>query len=317
MSLLKKIIIYLRPIRYFLRLFFHSPKYLHQKITVDFKKDSIAKKIKKNFHIVWCAGLPKSGTTLIENILSQLPMVQGNNSMLRIYDNSNLDHVHGITENMFKKFPRNKITYVKTHSHFSEKYIDIANKYNSKIIISLRDIRDAMISRYFHVKNDKTFLRHNLLKDLNFKEGFILSLSQSLNRDYDAIDWQTSDGNFKKPIEYYYKWIENWKNFAEKNENCLILWFEDYVKDPKKYINKIIKHLEFDSIDVDELYLKLESNKKFLKKRNLEENLNLIEPQTFRKGTYGDWKTVLDEEILEKFYSFLPGDISKIEYKNQ
>ena len=40
--------------------------------------------------------------------------------------------------------------------------------------------------------------------------------------------------------------------------------------------------------------------RKFLKKRNLEENLNLIEPQTFRKGTYGDWKTVLDEEILEE-----------------
>ena len=52
-------------------------------------------------------------------------------------------------------------------------------------------------------------------------------------------------------------------------------------------------------------------------RRDLEENLNLIEPQTFRKGTYGDWKTVLDEEILEKFYSFFPGDISKIDYKIQ
>ena len=92
---------YLRPIRYLIRLFFHSPKLLFKKINSDFKKDYNAKKLNKKYHIVWCPGLWKSGTTLIEDILKELPLVQANNSFFRIYDDSNLDHIHGISEEMF------------------------------------------------------------------------------------------------------------------------------------------------------------------------------------------------------------------------
>ena len=314
--MIKKIIVYLRPIKLLIRLFFYSPKYFYKKIITDLEKEAFSKKLKKNFHIVWCAGLAKSGTTLIEEILRELPMLQINNSVLRIYDDTNLDHIHGITDKMFSKFPKNKLSFLKTHSHYNKHYTDIANKYNSKIIISMRDIRDVMISRYFHAKSDKAFFKYNLLNDLSFKEGFIMSLKESLMLKYDPADWKLGTGEtFQIPLQYYYRWILDWQNYAKKNSNCLILWFEDFIADPKNYIKKITNYLEFEDFEINKMLLKLESNRGLLKKRNLVDNLNQFQPQTFRKGESEGWKKVLDDEILKEFYSILPDDINKIEYK--
>ena len=72
--MIKKILVFFRPIRYLIKLFFYSPKYLYEKVSSDFKKDLYSKKLQKKFHIVWCAGLAKSGTTLIEEILKELPL---------------------------------------------------------------------------------------------------------------------------------------------------------------------------------------------------------------------------------------------------
>ena len=41
---------------------------------------------------------------------------------------------------MFFYAYKNKLSYLKTHTHFSQKYFNIAKKYNVKIIVSLRDL---------------------------------------------------------------------------------------------------------------------------------------------------------------------------------
>ena len=310
--MIKKIKIILRPIKYIFKFFLYSPKLLFKKINRDFKKDLYSKKLKKKFHIVWCAGLPKSGTTLIENILEELPMIQANNSLFRIFDNRNLNNIHAISGQMFEKFPKDKLTFLKTHTYYSEDSINLANKYRTKIIISMRDIRDVMISRYFHAMSDKTFFQHNLIKNLDFKEGFIISLKE----EYKGTEWEAGiNGKFKKPIEYYYKWILDWQNYAKNNTSCLVLWFEEFVENPKNYIKKIIDYLEFDHMDVDKIYIKLQADRKMLQSRSLKENLNHFESKTFRKGVSGEWKKILDNDILKKFYSILPGDINEIIYK--
>ena len=56
-----------------------------------------------------------------------------------------------------------------------EKYENIAKNHNLKIIISMRDLRDMLISRYFHIMNDNSHWLHHQIKDLNFTDGFISS----------------------------------------------------------------------------------------------------------------------------------------------
>lgn len=50
----------------------------------DLKKDIFFKNKNSKYRFVWCAGLPKSGTTLIENVFDYLPYVRLNSSILRI-----------------------------------------------------------------------------------------------------------------------------------------------------------------------------------------------------------------------------------------
>ena len=78
----------------------------------DLNKDISSKKYSSINKKVWCAGLPKSGTTLIEEIINILPYVQLNISPLRNFKIGQLDHEHGINENMFKSAPKNKYSFL-------------------------------------------------------------------------------------------------------------------------------------------------------------------------------------------------------------
>ena len=99
-------------------------------IKEDIRKDLSFKKFNSPYHKVWCAGLPKSGTTLIEKIIDILPYVKLNNSFLRVYHQGELDHGHGISDYMFQNIKNDKYTFLKTHTHYEKKYEDIAHRHN-------------------------------------------------------------------------------------------------------------------------------------------------------------------------------------------
>ena len=141
-------------------------------ISVDYKKDLSCKNFKSKYHFVWCAGLPKSGTTLVEQIFDNLPYVRQNNSFNRVYYTGKLDHDHGISNEMFKNYSKTKYTFLKTHTHYDKKYEDIAINNNLKIIISLRDLRDMLISRYFHILADKKALASSKIKKFSIYRRF-------------------------------------------------------------------------------------------------------------------------------------------------
>lgn len=269
----------------------------------DIKKDYNFKKFNSPHNNVWCAGLPKSGTTLLEKIIDFLPYVKLNNSILRIYNQENLDHEHGISNNMFNNLKNNKYTFLKTHTHYEKKYEDIANKNGLRIIISLRDLRDMLISRYFHILSDKDHWLHNQIKDLDFTNGFIHSIKTQSKKDS------------PNALNYYYYWILNWHKEAKSN-NYLILWYEDYKKNPLKYINKTLEYLEFSEFSSFEIEKKLSLARK--KKILLSESLKNYgrSKDTFRKGEVGEWKKYFNKKINEYFNNNIPGPIENITYEN-
>ena len=195
----------------------------------------------------------KSGTTLIEKILDILPYVRLNNSFYRVYLTGKQEYDHGISNYNFENLTNDKFTFLKTHSHYEKKYENIAKNHNLKIIISLRDLRDMLISRYFHIMNDNKHWLHYHIKDLNFTDGFISSMKNQWNK------------NYPNSLDYYYHWINNWHEVARKNE-YLILWFEDFKIDRKKYIGNILKYLDFREFSIDEIEEKISNPEKNKKK---------------------------------------------------
>ena len=92
--------------RWFLR-FLKFPKDFFEILLKDFKRDYINKK-KYKYNFIFIIGLPKSGTTLIENILSAIGYVDMKFSPLRIYQ-SNKKTIHMIFLEIFLNTYRKKI----------------------------------------------------------------------------------------------------------------------------------------------------------------------------------------------------------------
>lgn len=269
---------------------------------LDFKKDLKANKVNSEIKFVWCPGLPKSGTTLLEQILEKLPYVRLESSFLRIYDNKNLDHGHGISKKMFSNIPKNKFTFLKTHTHFTNEYEKIALNKQAKIIVSVRDLRDMLISRYYHIMIDSNHWLHNRVKKLNFSEGFILSLKEK------------SSPELESALVYYYKWIKDWLIVANQR-NYLVLWYEDYKINPIKYISRIITYTNNNNYSPENIENEIQNERS--KKKNLSNSIYNYgrSKSTFRKGLVGEWKSLFNNEINDYINKNLPGPIEEISYK--
>lgn len=272
-------------------------------IIKDYKKDKNARFCKSKFKKVWCAGLPKSGTTLIEAIFEELPYVRQNASFNRIFFTNKLDHPHGISEDIFKFMPSNKYTFIKTHTHYLKKYESVYKNFDLRIIISLRDLRDMLISRYYHILSDKSHYLNKIILDMNKTDGFIYSI-KNISSDDDT-----------STLGYYYNWIKNWLKVANQND-YLILWYEDYNKDPIQYIKKILNYVELNNYDPNDIYKKLtlKNKTKHILTKSLSEYGR--DKSTFRKGEVEQWKKFFNEEINKFFYDNLPGNFELIKYND-
>lgn len=263
----------------------------------DLKIDYINKKeFKHNF--IFVVGLPKSGSTLIENILKTVGYVDMTSSPLRYFFIDKSKNPHDISDKLFKLIPKNKPTFLKLHTHYNEKNMQILKKYNPKIIFSFRNLQDVLISRYNHILSDKKHRHHNLVNGVDLVEGFKKSLV--VKNSYDTPD---------RPVDYFNDWIVNWKKeISSKNLNVLVLNYEDYKNDKIKYISKILDYLEIKTLKAHEILKDLEMNFDVFKKNDLEKNLTaFIKPQTVN---------IKSKEIKKKLYtaeikSFIEKELQK------
>lgn len=294
---------YLRAGIYTTRLFVQNPVESLNEIISDVRKDQNSKLFESKYNLVWCAGLPHSGTTLVEEIFDSLPYIRLNSSPLRFFNSGNLTHPHSVSREMFLSAPINKYSFFKTHSHYDPSFLEYAKQSNARIIVCLRDIRDMMISRYWHIMSNKYHWLHLKIKDLPMREGFIESLISVNEENYYS----------PRPIEDYFLWIKNWIE-VEKKEDIKIIWYEDYVKNSIQYIYNILDYLEFSEINARHIEEKLESKRVRNKSFPLSKRLFLPGrmKSTYRSGKSGEWRELFDDNISEVFNSYIPGEISEI-----
>ena len=254
----------------------------------DIKKDFFIKNNKK-YNNILVIGHPKSGTTLIEWLLTELGYVNQKVSPLRIFYEKELNEQHDLSFQMLKYIPKNKATFLKRQSAATDKNIKIINKFKIKLIISKRNLRDTMISRYLHLISDKNLPHYSHLKDLNYIDGFKKSL--------------THHPMGYTPIKYFNNWIKNWNRaIKENNFDCLVLDYDDYIKNDKSYVEKLLKYLSLKNIDSDKLIQNHYAHLKKLKNKNLTKNLkNNLFSQTYNFD-FSDTKKQLKSNFpIEKF----------------
>ena len=291
-------------IKYFLKNILNNPINGFKEFTEDYKKDNEYKNLDSNKKKIWICGLPKSGTTLIEQILDFLPYLRIDRSIFRKFPDKNKLSVKNFDEYQ-NYFPNEKFSYVKTHLEFDRQFITQMELHNFSTIVSFRDIRDAMISRYYHILSDKRHWQHDLIKNENFETGFINSFKKK-NTKFQ------NNSEFQEPLIYYYNWILNWKKI--ENKNILKLWFEDYKESPSNYIKKILHFTNFDNFDDISIHENIKEKNKKDSSTKLNKKLNRTNKSvsTFRLGKKGEWKELFTKKINNEFLKIIPDDLSKI-----
>ena len=259
----------------FLRYPFQTSKIIFE----DYQKQK-DKSINLKYDFVWCIGLPKSGTTFIEEIFESLNYLSLTNSPFRICKDRELSNSHIVSHKMFENMNYKKKTYLKTHTHFFSEFENYISLYKPKVIFSFRDLQDMMVSRYFHILSDKKHRFHHKIVDLNYHEGFKQSL---------ILKSQT-DQFF--PLKYFYDWIKNWKNYLKNKENYLQMDYSKLVNSKQQYIDEVLTYLNIDKKNFEIISKRIKKNNS--KKINkLDIQLNLVKPKTLNK-----FKPISRDELL-------------------
>ena len=182
-----------------------------------------------------------------------MPYLRVDRSSFRYFSNKNNLKVSNFLE-YFDHFPKDKFSYVKTHLEYNKDLVENLKKNNFSIIISFRDLRDAMISRYYHILSDKNHWQYEIVKQENFETGFINSLTKNKSK-YKNVP------KFPEPLVYYYEWVKKWKGCEDKNVKKV--WFEDFKNFPLGFIEEILTYIEFQNFDSKNILEKIvEKNKK-------------------------------------------------------
>lgn len=258
--------------------------------------DALTGKTNYKYHNILIVGMSKSGTTRIENFLHKVSGYVPR----PLYGDLKIITDQNISDDAFRYFNNKLYSYAKTHINPNENNISIINKKNlNKIILTIRDPRDAAVSRYFRALKvpKKKWETHSEVdyNDISKEDGIMHSLNV-IKKDY-------------------MPWIDGWlKYYNEDDENRYIMMkYEDVLDDPVKKFKELSEFFEFDlaTNDVkkylDDIQSKMENGYSLKASRG---NVS-----TFRKGIAGDWKNHFTEKHLEFVEKELKKDLVNFGYE--
>tara|TARA_B100000315_G_scaffold238365_1_gene256075 strand:- start:530 stop:1453 length:924 start_codon:yes stop_codon:yes gene_type:complete len=249
-------------------------------------------------HIIFIAGLPKSGSTWIEQLLQQTPgLVQLNKSALREYPHNctlKLMHSHDIAPEMLSCAPKNKLSFLKLHLNPYPRNFKILDDHNIKSIVLIRDLRDMLISRYHHVISQQTHWDYQRLMGVPKKIKLLESMKGVSPEDSETV------------IEYYGAWVSGWMERAKLDpENIIVIKYEEMRSNVFSSLKKIYGHYAYkiEEGNIKAIISKQQREHKNDKTRTLKDNLKQRgrAVSTFRKGTTGEWRELFDTQLKEFF----------------
>jgi hypothetical protein len=236
-------------------------------------------------HKICVAGLPKSGTTLVEEILRFNDYLDLSHTSIRRSPRFGISEPENqLPQNLFKFCSFSDRVFVKTHINASLQNLQIIASEKIELLVVIRDLREMMISRYFHIMSSPRNPRHNLLAELPEKEG----LFRSMINPVDGV----------VPLEYFASWIVGWLHVAPDR----VISYEQFSADAEKYIGFITAHLKVRKSVLDNLRHIREHNAN-LKSRTLRQNLSLRGRQrsTFRPAGPRGWNNLFSDQLKEEF----------------
>jgi len=242
--------------------------------------------------LVFIAGLPKSGTTWLENLIGAIPGYR----RLVCYDLNNSLFEHKLDSAVLEVLPSRGNFFTKTHVEASIEGVSALRRYGIPTVIMVRDLRDQCVSRFYHVLNDPAHRHHKLY---------------SLSERSDAFSHCV-----KITIDEYLIWVDDWLKVAEiDHDSFLVVRYEDMYSNPKKEFKRVLTHFDLKLTEetVDNILNSI--SKSSLEGKNVAQRLK-THKNTLRKGGSGDWKNHLSVEDIESFKLKANHQLIKLGYES-
>jgi hypothetical protein len=226
-------------------------------------------------HLLFIAGLPKSGTTWLAQLLEELHPYKP--AFIYDPDDCNLDH--NICNDIFAHLPSNMYYVMKLHTHYSPANMKVLDQFEIKPVVMYRDLRDQCVSRYFHVLNDVKHRHHDQYN--------------STPKD------QAMSHNIDLTIEYYLPWVDNWRSIISEQPNRFYeVKYETLRANPVTTLSGVLDFfgITLSQDKVESIVQTVASRTKF----DIKENLS-TRAGTARKGIIGDWRNHFNEDHVKLF----------------
>ena len=230
--------------------------------------------------------LPKSGSTLTELVFRTLGY-------------TGIQHAVGCRsrtcgadtpadkrlQHMFGWVREGHPAFAKTHLPFHPALKAAMERRRLGGIVQIRDIRDALISRYHHVMADRRHRHHAMLRDLPEIEG--------IKRSF----FGERPGAGDDPITYFSAWIADWISASE----FPVVKYEELCHDEESFLRALLEAAGRDVQDLSRLRSVLAADRELAASQTLDARLRGRGKgfSTFRKGEAGGWRQTLDQEAID------------------
>lgn len=155
--------------------------------------------------VLFVAGLPKSGTTWLEKIVSSYP---GYGEVLipevtRHELASGGSHDFDLPPDTFTRF-KDMLVLTKMHVHGSPNNARVLRDSGVPYVVMFRDLRDVAVSNYFYVKNTPWHPEHRHYAGRTVEEGLAVFADRTLRAYADwVISWQANRDPERSTIVRY------------------------------------------------------------------------------------------------------------------
>ncbi|GJM39850.1 MAG: sulfotransferase [Ardenticatenaceae bacterium] len=232
-------------------------------------------------------GSPKSGTTWMLKMIASLP---GYEEIGNYYGD-------------FQKYHTTKHGHV-IHGHdaYTPELKNILLEEGVKVILMLRDPRDQLVSRMFHVKRSTNHAWNERMKSMDNDEALMLCIEgrENLPGMYDMITL-----------------AQSWLN---ENAEALVMKYEDLLEDTVQHFRIVLDYLGIrnnqglaEVIVERNRFARLSMGKRIW--QNQRKPGQEDSKSHFRKGIVGDWRNYLTPEHIQRFKELCGQQLIELGYE--
>ncbi|MBK7403452.1 MAG: sulfotransferase domain-containing protein [Phycisphaerales bacterium] len=232
--------------------------------------------------VLFVAGLPKSGTTWVEKMLSSfpgfhellIPEVAGHELA------TGGSHDFELPDDMFGRF-EGMLVLTKMHTHGSAHNAEVLRGAGVRYVVLFRDLRDVAVSNYFYVCNTPWHPEYPHYHGRSVQDGLILFAERTLPA--------------------YVEWVRAW-NANRDPERSIVLRYEDLLADDIGCLRRMAALFELPGSDEQLRAIAERNSFKSMSGRRAGPGERLELPA---QGQAGDWRNHFTPEIAAAYKQIL------------